>query len=92
MFLLLDETTEGDLNMHSSKGFIIIMVSEESHPVPVCSQMWSPFCTLSVSILAKGNPTATSQNVKHKGGGGVRNKKQLVEGPRYNRQLIQSRS
>lgn len=32
MFLLLDESTEGDLNMHSSKGFIIIMVSEESHP------------------------------------------------------------
>lgn len=31
--LLLDESTEGDINMHSSKGFIIILVSEESHPV-----------------------------------------------------------
>lgn len=44
--MLLDES-EGDLNMHSSKGFILILVSVESHPVTIVQPE-----VLSVSALS----------------------------------------
>lgn len=57
---------EGDLNMHSSKGLILKLVSEESHPVTILQPGVVSVCTLSVSTLANGNATATSQRLKHK--------------------------
>lgn len=37
---------EGDLNMHSSKGFILKPVSEESHPVTILQPGVVSVCTV----------------------------------------------